>query len=87
MGRKQTDKYNVGQSAGWEYGRAEGPGNDAILKGSQEAPLEKHLKEARQEEYSRHGTTKAAQGTSSLSSTHTHASWTKNEAETRRKLP
>ena len=54
MGRKQTDKYNVGQSAGWEYGRAEGPGNDAILKGSQEAPLEKHLKEARQEEYSRH---------------------------------
>ena len=54
MGRKQTDKYNVGQSAGWEYGRAEDPGNDAILKGSQEAPLEKHLKEARQEEYSRH---------------------------------
>ena len=29
-------------------GRAESPGNDAILKGSQEAPLEKHLREARQ---------------------------------------
>lgn len=35
-------------------GRAESPGNDAVLKGSQEAPLEKHLREARQEECSRH---------------------------------
>ena len=68
-------------------GRAEGLGNDAVLKGSQEAPLEKHLKEARQEECSRRREQPRQFREPHCSLGHTHASWTKNEGETRWKLP
>ena len=77
---------SVSQLVG-SMGRAEGPGNDAILKGSQEAPLEKHLKEARQEECSRHREQPRQLREPHLSLRHTYSSWTKNEGETRWKLP
>lgn len=62
-------------------GRAEGPGNDAIPRGSQEAPLEKHLREQGWKSVRDTGNNQGSSGNLIYYNTHTHTSWTKHEGK------